>query len=549
MRSAAHPAAAVERRVNHRAVSQSGGWARVAALVIGATVARLAYLGWLCPYGLVEDEAYYWLWSRHLDLSYITKGPGIALTIAAGVAVLGDTEAGVRITAPLWGAMAALCIAGLAGQIAQSRDPGLGARARWWGACAALLCPPLQAGSLLMTIDGPMLACWAGAMWAGVRAIGFRGRWAWVLLGLLVGIGVLFKPVILLVPAGLAASAAAACLRRRPPALAAAWRGWVAAGAALVLAGLAPMAIWNAAGGWPMLHHLAEHLEPAPGASPGEHPAASLPRRLGWIAEYVGLQALLGGVGLAAGLCALARPGWRGDGAGLGGCGAVRACVWVSASVYALYLVVASMTRVEGNWALGGLVPMLAVGAAWLARLDAGVAAHWARALIVVGIIAGIGMLRLDLLARVPGIGPLIPAGRLMSGPAMAGPVADRLARLAREEASEPFLIADHYGWASLVSFYVPGVRVACSSGVRSARTTQFDLWKGTRLDDPELIGRPALLLGGRPEVWGQAFDRVEPLPPLEGDHRERRVFSGRAYRGFDGRGTGQAGSTEGDAR
>ena len=31
---------------------------------------------------LVPDEAYYWLWSKHLAASYRDKGPGIAWTIA-----------------------------------------------------------------------------------------------------------------------------------------------------------------------------------------------------------------------------------------------------------------------------------------------------------------------------------------------------------------------------------------------------------------------------------------------------------------------------------
>ena len=114
-------------------------WRAPVALVLAVTALRLAYLAWLCPYALVEDEAYYLLWARHLDWSYLTKGPGIALTIALGTLLAGDTELGVRLTAPLWGAVLALGVAALAGELAPATpgDPARPARARAWGWPAA----------------------------------------------------------------------------------------------------------------------------------------------------------------------------------------------------------------------------------------------------------------------------------------------------------------------------------------------------------------------------------------------------------------------------
>ncbi|MCA9288807.1 MAG: hypothetical protein KDA05_09500, partial [Phycisphaerales bacterium] len=116
---------------------ESGGWGWVLALVGVVTLLRVVYVVWFCPYGLVEDEAYYWLWSRHPDWSYLTKGPGVAQAIALGTLLLGDTEAGVRLTAPLWGALLAIGVAGTAGRVAGGRggpDAARVARARWWGA-------------------------------------------------------------------------------------------------------------------------------------------------------------------------------------------------------------------------------------------------------------------------------------------------------------------------------------------------------------------------------------------------------------------------------
>ena len=50
-----------------------------AGLLVVLTAFRLWYSTHL---ELVGDEAYYWLWSRHLDLCYLDKGPAIAWIIA-----------------------------------------------------------------------------------------------------------------------------------------------------------------------------------------------------------------------------------------------------------------------------------------------------------------------------------------------------------------------------------------------------------------------------------------------------------------------------------
>ena len=76
-------------------------WGATLGLVGLVTLLRSAYLVWFCPYTLVEDEAHYWEWSRRLDLSYYSKGPGIAWTIAASVRTFGDVEWAVRLPAAL----------------------------------------------------------------------------------------------------------------------------------------------------------------------------------------------------------------------------------------------------------------------------------------------------------------------------------------------------------------------------------------------------------------------------------------------------------------
>src|SRR4029079_2305416 len=60
---------------------------------------HLYYLHNNCPIDLSGDEAQYWDWSRHLDLSYYSKGPLIAYIIRASCAIFGDTMPAVRYPA------------------------------------------------------------------------------------------------------------------------------------------------------------------------------------------------------------------------------------------------------------------------------------------------------------------------------------------------------------------------------------------------------------------------------------------------------------------
>src|SRR5438067_2408447 len=77
-----------------REYAQDDRWARfwIPAL-IASYICRLWYCWWR---QLVPDEAVYWTWSRHLDLSYFDHPPMIAYLIATSTKIFGSTELGVR---------------------------------------------------------------------------------------------------------------------------------------------------------------------------------------------------------------------------------------------------------------------------------------------------------------------------------------------------------------------------------------------------------------------------------------------------------------------
>src|SRR3954451_17353019 len=60
-----------------------------AALILVSSALHVAYLVHDCPLDLAPDEAHYWDWSRHLDWSYYSKGPLVALLIRGSCELFG----------------------------------------------------------------------------------------------------------------------------------------------------------------------------------------------------------------------------------------------------------------------------------------------------------------------------------------------------------------------------------------------------------------------------------------------------------------------------
>jgi 4-amino-4-deoxy-L-arabinose transferase-like glycosyltransferase len=506
-------------------------------LIVGVSLARIVYLAWWCPYTLIEDEAHYWEWSRRFDWSYYTKGPGIALLIRASVEILGLLGAGVsefvvRFPAVVASAVLCACVAGLA------KDMTGQWRAGFFAAALVLLAPAHQGLALLMTIDGPYLACWAAAAWAGYRALAMRSRWAWVWLGAAVGVGFLFKYTIVLLLPGIAwhAWTARAALAPAPG-----WRRFAPIGLLAAGLGFVPVLVWNARHEWHTIGHLLGHLGFGADAAAPEGGWRWSYDPL-WTLELVGTQFLLLGVVsfVMAYTIVVAARRREGDAPAPAGWAYVLRC---AIPVLAFYLAVSFATDTEGNWPLAGyttLFPLAGWGVA--DALDARrrgfraihrVNAWWAA--VVAGLIVGIGQLRLDLLSGLDWWQGSSPAGRLLHADEL-GRSADRVVQDLRDETGlEPFVAAEHYGRASVLAFYMTGRPVVfCADRYINGSPTAYDFWDDTDLDRPDLLGRPALLVGASEAKWSPAFERVVPIGVLDGDmKRGRAAFLGYGYRGF----------------
>ena len=82
------------------ALSPADGGVRARRLAIGliayAFMLRLVYLGTV---DLLPEEAYYWNYSRHLDIGYLDHPPMVAWLIRLGTAAVGQSQFGVRVGA------------------------------------------------------------------------------------------------------------------------------------------------------------------------------------------------------------------------------------------------------------------------------------------------------------------------------------------------------------------------------------------------------------------------------------------------------------------
>ncbi len=544
-------------------------WRSAGALIALVTAARILYLIFLSPYELSADEAQYWDWSRHLELSYHTKGSGVAWTIAAFTRVLGNSEWAVRTPAVLAWAVMAWALSRI------SRDVG-GPRAALMSVLVTLAIPAYSATALLMTIDGPMLACWALAALCAWRLATVSmtpariAFWA-AALGASVGVGFLFKYTIALLLLGLPAfgwiARPVANARIRVPQAsrprdacadhpASAPSTWLVPCVTLAAFALciSPVIIWNQQHHWPTVAHLLGHAA-LPGSDlPGDNPSRLSPAAIPLsILSYAAVQlAVVGPIAVAFVLSVGRSLRRRGDDPQLALAGALALCG--AAPVLLFYFAVACRTNVEGNWPIGAYVTLVPVAAAWATReLDAWrrsvtqwsalpsdsrpkqgflrrrpetipqLAVHWG---VGYGVVGALGMLMLVPLSRLPLVGGAVPIRRLTGGHELAAE-ADRLrAQLRAQTGSEPLVIGARYTITALLAYYLPDhPTVHCAGLYLGERRTSYDDFASTDLRSPTLLGRPAVLVarasprvaGEQPWARGLSFSSLSPAAEVSG--------------------------------
>src|SRR6185312_16234120 len=136
---------------------------------------------------LSADEAYYWLWSRHLDWGYYDHPPLIAYAIRAGTAMFGEIPFGVRLIGLLSSIVASIAV-WRAGAIVLKDEKAGGYACLFFNLSLMIAIEAMAATPDALAVATAALFLWALAK---VEETG-RGAW-WLAAGMAAGIGLLAK--------------------------------------------------------------------------------------------------------------------------------------------------------------------------------------------------------------------------------------------------------------------------------------------------------------------------------------------------------------------
>lgn len=157
---------------------------RTTLLLVAALTLWRLYLA--ATLELHPDEAYYWLWSRQLDLGYFDHAPLVAYFIRLST-LAGDAELWVRLSGPL----ATLALSGLLWRLAlqlYGSVPVAAASVQIFNAY-----PLSLLGLIVITPDVPALLFWGLAVWLLWQIVRTQRAALWYALGVVCGLALLSK--------------------------------------------------------------------------------------------------------------------------------------------------------------------------------------------------------------------------------------------------------------------------------------------------------------------------------------------------------------------
>jgi len=404
---------------------------------------------WYCTtLGLLGDEAYYWVCSRHLDLSYFDKGPGAAATIAVGTHLFGETVFGIRFFAVLLSFATGLSLFALARML-------FSARVAWFSVLLTLAIPLFAVGSILMTIDPLSVFFWTLAAIAFWKAKETPSLGPWLAAGAFVGIGGLAKYTNLAELFCFAFFCLCCAEYRsqfRKP------QFYAMLGASLVFS--LPVLIWNSRHGWITVEHLLHR-----GALDG-----------GWHFSPVQLSLFLGGqAGVISPLIFLGivsslfgprlEPKYRVS---------IRFLLCLFLPLFVFYIVLSTNKAGQANWAAPAYVAgVILFAARWtLSGPDARWIKRFGVVAVILGLLETVALHNTHWLHLPPGRDPLDRARGFDL-------VARKASELSAKEETQCF-IANKYMLASLLSFYLPGRPDALMPPTPKV-TNQYSIWPGYR--------------------------------------------------------------------
>lgn len=522
-------------------------------LVLLGLIINLLFVTRQCPLDLSGDEAHYWDWSRHLELSYYSKGPLVAFIIAAGRWTAHalfpnsslDPAAVVRLPAVLLSALTSI------GVITLCREVGLS----WRGTFLALLIcasvPMFTVGAVLMTIDAPFLCAWIWIHVVIVKSLNDRrsGAW-WLVAASIVAVGILAKYTMVLIYAAIGVT-----LWVRPNLRRRLLNRWSITGGLLGLLGFVPILMWNAGHGWVSFRHVAGQ------AGVAESSGFNIGGPIDYIVSQLGVSNPIW-IGMLL-MMLITRPSLSSERDTPAG----RGIAFLKISTIVVFLVFLGfsfVTKIQPNWPAPAILTGTILLAAWTMQPGRELGRQtrvnrWVAGGIVLGLaVAGLGR-RTDLLAPVMArmaadappweLTPAArydPAARLRGWHELGAAIGEAIAEQSHS-GQTPIILTDDYQSASEIAFYASDQpEVYCIQSVLGDRLNQYDVWENP-IDNPAaFVGRPCVYVGTLPgERTEKGRILREMMPGIHAvrtvEHRVRSVpmqvwtiFFADAYRGIE---------------
>ena len=462
-------------------------------------------LGYIA-FGLIQlgpDEAQYWTWSKMLDWGYYSKPPAIAWQIAFGTNLFGDTELGVRFGAVLLGFLLPIAIYFLA------LKAGTRSSTAFWAAAAFALTPLGVLSSLLAITDTGFVLFWTLALIPIVKSIRDEQRTSYLLVGLLIALGALFKwPIYYLWLYILLGWLWFPQLRS----------GNIVWGMLISLLGLLPSLYWNMGHNWATFRHVGATLQ---GGSQVETRAG------GNFWAFLGEQFILFSPLLFLMLLgALKRA--KDAPKPLFFCGAVTSLALAAFTFFSVF------QKMQGNW-VDFAYPTASVLLAWAALEGDFFKQGWYRAGVYLA-----GLLSVLALSI-----PLWAPYKL--NPFKQNKGWEELGNALKKygyEADREFLVSDRYQNSSLLSFYAPAQKRGYFLNLNGIRNNQFSFWPGLKeeqmdksgyyvvIDKPEKFSDPEIYRKKiAPYFQSVEVKGVVPLIPSE-EGKSALIIKGIGYNG-----------------
>ena len=495
--------------------------------VVALAVALRLIYAWRVE--LMPEEAYYWNYAQHLDIGYLDHPPMVGWLIAAGTAVLGDTEFGVRIGALGCGAVASFFSYRLTREM-------FDAPSGWAAVVLSQTLPFFFLTGFLMTPDAPLTAAWSGTLYFVYRALIKDHARAWWGAGVCLGLGLLSKYTIVLLGFSVLLFMVIDPRSRH-------WLRRYEPYAAALLAALifSPVIAWNVRNEFASFAFQTSRRL-------ADRPQFALFKLLGSVLV------LLTPTGAIAAAWALSRGGASVSGEETTlevqrrrGRRFIQITVLTPLAVFALFSL---RHEVKLDWTGAPWIaslPVLAAGIVQpLHRMGRAIARAWVPTVIVVLLLYGAGLYALTI--GIPGVGygrhaELVPVGWRELGRDVGAIAAD----IGGRTGTPPLVVGmDRYAIASELAFYLPDRTRAVSETTSGHLFGQVGLMYERWFPAARQSGRRLLLIAWNPAELSDAVlaDRVERLDPIQQglltrDKQPIRPFYYRVVYGFQPTKTG----------